>query len=440
MKLRVTLLCCVLLGILHPGYSQTKEKEIGKWAKTTLFSKAMRNAHTGICIYEPATGKYWYTYQDDKYFTPASNTKIFTLYTGLKYLGDSLPGMRYLETDSMLYIKGTGDPSFLHPDYAASQPAMQLLENTGKRIALVPDATENQRYGYGWSWNDYMEDYQPELNEWPMYGNLAHVMHNGDTSMIIPAVYNNTSQFITRQNPRMLDIRVSRDERINKFTLYYGKSAIDREAVLPYVTGGPEDLALRLQDTLHKPVIVETNFVPTEASDYKMLQSIPADSLFTPMMHRSDNFFAEQTLMMCSSRLWDTISTARMIDLMEKTYLTSLPDTPHWVDGCGLSRYNLFTPRDFVSVLTSMYKEYPTERLYSIFPTGGKGTLRNYYKQQFVHAKTGTLTGVVSLSGYLVTKQNKTLVFSVLVNNHNNSATAVRKEIETFLTKVYEQY
>lgn len=400
----------------------------------------MRSAHTGICIYEPATGKYWYNYQDDKYFTPASNTKIFTLYTGLKYLGDSLPGMRYLETDSVIYVKGTGDPSFLHPDYPLSQPAMQLLQQTTKRIMLVPDATENKRYGYGWSWNDYMEDYQPELNEWPMYGNLAHLLHEGDTSWIIPAVYNNTDQFIIRKNNKLSDIRVSREESGNRFTLVYGKGLGLQETVVPYVTGGAAELALRLQDTLHKPVMVANDLTPVPDSGYKLLRSLPVDSLFTPMMHRSDNFFAEQTLMMCSSQLWDTISTARMIDLMEKTYLTTLPDTPHWVDGCGLSRYNLFTPRDFVSVLTSMYKEYPTERLYSIFPTGGKGTLRLYYKQQFVHAKTGTLSGCVSLSGYLVTKQNKTLVFSVLVNNHNNSATAVRKEIETFLTKIYQYY
>src|SRR6187402_839738 len=111
---------------------------IKKWAETELLnSAALRQAHTGICIYEPATGKYWYRYQDDRYFTPASNVKIFTLYTGLRYLGDSLPGLRYLDTDSVLYVKGTGDPSFLHPDYTY-QPAFQLLQQTAKKIKIVP--------------------------------------------------------------------------------------------------------------------------------------------------------------------------------------------------------------------------------------------------------------------------------------------------------------
>ena len=62
-----------------------------------MHQPGLSNAHIGICIYEPATGKYLYNYQADKYFVPASNTKLFALYAGLKNLGDSLPAIRYYE-------------------------------------------------------------------------------------------------------------------------------------------------------------------------------------------------------------------------------------------------------------------------------------------------------------------------------------------------------
>jgi D-alanyl-D-alanine carboxypeptidase/D-alanyl-D-alanine-endopeptidase (penicillin-binding protein 4) len=420
---------------------QAQQPGVRKWAQVLLNDPAIKQAHIGICIYDPAKEHYWYQYQADRYFAPASNTKIFTLFTGIQLLGDSLPAMRYLETDSVLYIKGTGDPSFLHPDFV-TQPAMQLLMQTDKRIMLLPAVNTNKRFGPGWGWSDYADYYQPELNEWPIYGNVARIKHHRDTISITPTEFNDPEHFSWKQNDTLEEALTDRDERSNRFSLQFAaRDTGPLLAEVPFITGGLQDIAKRLQDTLHKPVYVATTWPQLDPTAFKTLHSQPVDSLFTPMMHRSDNFFAEQILMMCAARQWDTISTAKTIGLMQKDYLRFLPDSPKWVDGSGLSRYNLFTPRDFVSVLTKMRQQVPESRLWNIFPTGGKGTLRNYYQGQFVHAKTGTLNGCVALSGYLVTKKGKTLVFSVLVNNHtNNSSTVVRRAVEKFLTAVRDQY
>lgn len=408
---------------------------IGKWANNSLLhEKPLEQAHVGISIYEPATKKYWYQYQDDKFFTPASNTKIFSLYAGLKLLGDSIPGVRFYENDTALFVKGVGDPSFLHPDYPYCQPLLQLLQQTSKPVYLVPAINLNKRYGPGWSWADFADDYQPELTEWPMYGNVIRIYHHGDTSIMKPALYD----LETTTDKTISNTSTDRDERNNLFFLKYNPAYKEiSQTEVPFITGSIQQLRERLEDTLHKRVGFA---VSPPAADFKLLKSIPADSLFTPMMHRSDNFFAEQTLMMGSAALWDTISSQRMIKWLLDGELKALPHPPQWMDGSGLSRYNLFTPRDFVTVLTMMYEQYPKERLWYILPTGGKGTLRNYYQQQFVHAKTGTLNGVVALSGYLVTKKNKTLVFSVLVNNHQDTPTNVRRAVERFLTMVWKDY
>lgn len=438
-KLRQALFLFILL--LSGPALQAQQPGVRKWAQALLNNPAIKQSHIGICIYDPAKDNYWYQYQDHKYFTPASNTKIFTLFTGLQLLGDSLPAMRYLETDSVLYIKGTGDPSFLHPDFI-TQPAMQLLTHTDKRIVLLPTVNNNKRFGPGWGWSDYADYYQPELNEWPIYGNVARIKHHRDTISITPPEFSDPAHFSWQQNDTLKEALTDRDERSNRFSLQFaGNDTAPLLAEVPFITGGLQDIAKRLQDTLHKPVYIATTSPQPDGTAFKTLYSQAVDTLFTPMMHRSDNFFAEQILMMCAAKQWDTISTARIIGYMQKDYLQFLPDSPRWVDGSGLSRYNLFTPRDFVSVLTKMRQQVPEERLWAIFPTGGKGTLRNYYQGQFVHAKTGTLNGCVALSGYLVTKKGKTLVFSVLVNNHpNNSSSVVRRAVEKFLTAVRDQY
>lgn len=419
-----------LVAILVAGSATAQPKNIRQWAnQDVLDTKPLAGAHVGISIMDPATGKYWIQYQDDKFFMPASNTKIFTLFTGLQLLGDSLPGMRYTENDTAIYIQGTADPSFLHPDFTA-QRVKDLLTQTNKRIWYQPAMIKNKRFGPGWAWSDYADYYQPELNEWPMYGNVTRIKMQGSHYTMVP-------EYPTRSGePLPNEVLADREERENEFVLHFrpeDRAAHDFE--VPFITGGNEQLLQRLQDTLHKQV----GLLPVRAaSTGAILKSIPADTLFQPMMHRSDNFFAEQILMMCSSAKWDTIDSRKVIGYMLDSTLKDLPHPPSWVDGSGLSRYNLFTPRDFVTVLEKLYKTYPKERLYPLFPTGGKGTLRNYYQALpgRLYAKTGTLSGCVALSGFLVTKNGKTLIFSVLVNNHNSTSTAVRRAVETFLVRV----
>ena len=85
-----------------------------------------------------------------------------------------------------------------------------------------------------------------------------------------------------------------------------------------------------------------------------------------------------------------------------------------------------------------MKNEFGINRMRDILPTGNEGTLNNYYKAEagLLFAKTGSLSGVIALSGFLYTKKNKLLIFSVLVNNHNGSATAIRRSVEKFIETV----
>src|SRR5579872_7116642 len=115
-----------------PAHSVTARPNESK-EMAPLQVPGIASAQVGICLYDPAAAKYIYNYQGDKYFIPASNTKLFSLYAGLKYLGDSLVGMRCKLTDTALMVIPTGDPTFLHPAFS-SQPVMDWMKKTGRNI------------------------------------------------------------------------------------------------------------------------------------------------------------------------------------------------------------------------------------------------------------------------------------------------------------------
>src|SRR3954467_12044893 len=95
-------------------FSCSTQKQISKVANEVLFTDtSLQHAHTGISLFDVSANKYLYTYNAQKYFVPASNTKLFSTYAALKYLGDSLPGIRYWENDTAVFLVGTGDPTLL---------------------------------------------------------------------------------------------------------------------------------------------------------------------------------------------------------------------------------------------------------------------------------------------------------------------------------------
>ncbi len=131
-----------------------------------------------------------------------------------------------------------------------------------------------------------------------------------------------------------------------------------------------------------------------------------------------------------------------MIDTLLSGDLKELPGKPSWMDGSGLSRNNLFTPRDLVWLLNKLQHDFGLERMKRLLATGGVGTLHNYYKEEsgYIFAKTGSLTGVIALSGYLITKKGRLLIFSILINNHRGNGVAIRRDMERLLRRIREKY
>ena len=126
-----------------------------------------------------------------------------------------------------------------------------------------------------------------------------------------------------------------------------------------------------------------------------------------------------------------------------ENYLSDLPQKPKWVDGSGLSRYNLFSPNDMIHVLSKMYSEIPFSKLKELLPAGGDtGTIKGWYRkdQPYIYAKSGSLSNNHNLSGYLVTKKNNVLLFSFMNNHYMQPNSFIKTKMLEVFEFLYDHY
>jgi len=405
----------------------------------------LSGAHIGIHVYDPASNASLFSYQSNKYFVPASNTKIVTCFAAMQYLGDSVLAAQIASTDSGMHVYASGDPTFLQPEYA-THPLLNVLKTTNKIYLHTPSFTAKP-FGQGWSWDDYDASYMPSRSAFPMYGNVVRFAKNAGQLTVTPSFFKDSTKGINATINK--GFGVTRQMASNQFLVQptAGNTTLEE---IPYRTSNWTTAPLVLEASLLSEALGGTKVIALDAAGETnapatatKVYSRPLDSLLKPLMHRSDNFYAEQALLMVGKGLHQSFDDKKTIAYLLANDLSDLAQKPTWVDGSGLSRYNLFTPENFTSILHKMYKAYSFERLQNIFPTGGEagGTLSSNYKNLNgkIFAKTGTLSGQVALSGYLITKKGKTLIFSVLVNNHTTTASNVRKAVEQFIQVLYSK-
>lgn len=355
-------------------WSCSSQKQLSRNVKRMIEkSDTLSKYQVGFALYEPESRKYLYSKDLHKYYTPASNTKIYTLYGALKMLPERVNALRYIKRNDSLIFWGTGDPSFFQAKLKGTA-AYDFLKASKEKLFYAPTRYTSHFYGAGWQWDDYNDYYQPEVGEFPIMDNMVTVKISQNEVSISPKMFRshfNTDSALTTA------FKVIRDFDSNRFTVPNTALPQSYNQQIPYKTS-PQITIKLLTDTLGKEVEILNLEMP---SDAKALLGLQRDSILKEMMLPSDNFIAEHLLLLGADQLGKELNTSKTIAHILKTYLPDLPDRAIWVDGSGLSRYNLFTPADNVFVLNKLLEMYPDrEKLFKLFPAGGhSGTLRTTY-------------------------------------------------------------
>ncbi len=480
------LLALLLSGACAPLMSGAAAPETGlAGALDFIFAdSSFEHAHWGVLVRSAATGETLYRRDAEKLFVPASNMKLLTAAAALEGLG---PDYRY-RTDFLaagpvqngvlrgpLVVRGTGDPTLstrfgddarqVMRAWADSLRAHGVTRVAGSVIG-VDSAFPGSSLGAGWAWDDLDADYAAEFGALQFNEGILEVSVFPSREVGNPAVVvlDPPTQYVPVDNRTLTgapgtetSIRLSRDP-VGPGIVVEGRVAADSGyAEETVAVRDPTDFFLTvLRETLREAGIavegaaLDADDLPLEdpsvARAYPLFsyESPPLREILPGMLKPSQNWIAETLLRTVGRELRGegtaSAGAAAADSLFRARGLESGP--LRFADGSGLSRYDLVSP-DFLVALLDLMRRSPNAGLwYASLPVGGiDGTLERRMRgtplEGNVHAKTGTLSGVRSLSGYLTTAQGEEVAFSVMLNHHTRSAAAADSVIDAAILRVY---
>ncbi|WP_370023037.1 D-alanyl-D-alanine carboxypeptidase/D-alanyl-D-alanine-endopeptidase [Planotetraspora sp. GP83] len=413
-------------------------------------------ARVGVVVKSAATGEDLYAVDADKLFTPASNNKLLTSAAAVETLGPdhrfrtqvlatSRSGARSgARVTGDLVLKGTGDPTMLAADYDALAAKVAAEGITVVRGRLVADDTwfDDVRLGADWTWDDEPYNYAGQISALTASpdtdydaGSVKVTVTPGDTqggrAEVSVTPETDYVKIVNRAvTGTSTDVKVNREHGTN--TIVVTGTVADRHDEWMSVWDPTLYAASLFRERLANHGVrvlgpTVRGAAPEGATALATHESIPLSRLLVPFMKLSNNMHAEILTKTMGRKVSGQGTWAAGLAVTEAFARANGVDTLRLRDGSGLSRADGLTPAGLTSLLVALRSKPWFRTWYGSLPVAGDpdritgGTLRSRMRDTpaagNVHAKTGTLTGVTALSGYVRSADGEPLVFSILANN-----------------------
>lgn len=412
----------------------------------------------GILVKNLVSQQTLYQQDAEKYFHPASNTKILTTAAALQELGSNfrIRTSIYQDGDGVLRVVGRGDPSIKFPQL---QELAQQLRQQG--ISQIKELIADDSYFQGefippsWEWEDLQASYGAPVNSL-IFNENASIFKVSPQAVGKPLqvkwnelfdayqwrVENNS---VTTQENQSDFLRINRSLGGPILRVEGGMAVNSRPNIFAVAVVDPTTnfLGHFRQALLIAGISVEEMSQGGGEGNQRELaavESLPLSELLKETNSNSNNLYAEALLRILANKktIKNTQSTAAVGLEVLKNALTRLgvePESYILVDGSGLSRKNLISPQALVQTLAEIGRSPLGKVFRNSLPIAGvNGTLKyrlgNTPAAGIVRAKTGTMTGVVSLSGYINPPSYEPLAFSIIVNHSGEPPKVVRESVD----------
>lgn len=429
-----------------------------------------KSLNIGVSVRDLASNKTLYAKNEDRFFVPASVLKLFTAASALIELGPDYQFKTSLFTNAKHFDNGvlegdlilqfSGDPTFSTDDLYtlfASLERINIKKINGNVILKMAN-DKAKSYPPGAMLDDLDYGFGAPVGPFALDKNQADFVVNPNANIGEDAKVTivekdkrslidiNSTVSTTAQN-NGCSINRSMDEN----NILSVKGCLPKTAVAKVKSVAIKNPEKYLQDSINKVMdnlnirlegqVLKANLKQMMPAKKKLMlaqiKSVSLSSLIADMLKPSDNLYADSIFLKVGKSIYKKSENFRKTGIAEKNLLNQYADLnltkASIVDGSGLSRYNLITPKQVVSLLAFLYQQFPIsyEFLTGLAVSGRDGTL---YKRHvntdgafLIRAKTGSMTGVTSLAGFLPSKNGHPLAFSIMINGIPQGAWGVAK-------------
>lgn len=454
----------------HDGTSPHSIQALNQAITAIVERPEQRQAHWGIMVQDINTDAILYQNNAQKFFIPASNAKLFTTAAALVDLGENYRFKTAIYTvgnaphlDKLILV-GTGDPTL------ASEDLEDIINHLKQRqvvtiedVILIDNYFTDLSINPTWEWSDLPSYYASPVNSFILD-------ENAFTIELLPTTIGQETTLVTNNSIALNQWHINNqlmtapegEEYQGELSPIYGETGLTISGNIA-INAPPDvwDLAIphpakyALDTMLFKlenvAITTQRSQIITKPIDdlgitfegISLLTEITSPSLIDIIKttnQDSHNLFAESLFRTLSKRHSTTGSRA-IADILSALEIDA--SDIQLADGSGLSRHNLVTPMAIVQTLDIM-ADHPAGDSYqdSLAIAGTTGTLRRRFQDQPItghfFGKTGTMSHIAALSGYLQLPGDRTLALSILVNQSPEATSTIRQSIDDIVTTTYQ--
>ena len=402
-----------------------------------------------VSVKDIKTGKTLYELNSDKPVPPASTLKVVTLASALNELGKDYEFSTelYKNSNNELILKLGADP-FLN-----AKDLKTLLRAAREQNIIEPEAfyiddtiIDKTEWGEGWQWDDDLNPLMPKFSAYNIDNNLLKITveptFKGAPAEIKLDVFYPTTFVNLVTTGGANNVKISRNNNIAPDVLNNEGTVSNREQIEIPINNLKRYFVLRLEDAIKSEKIEYYGNFTNKKLSAQNISSIskitnPIEKAVNAIMLDSNNMAAETVFKIAGGHYAKTSGSAEAAIKMLMDYCGKLgvnTQNIRIVDGSGVSKNNLVTTDFMTSFLISQYQNDAEYK--EMFASAGEGTLKNrmLYFGDNLKAKTGTLSNVSAITGYLKTAKGNLVAFDIIINDPN-SKTPDKKMLEEYILR-----